>query len=149
MIYSKLGSSARTKDFEEDFSTPKYELYEDDDGDQIAHAQECDDEPTSTTYDTNKGAEVFLPKEMTWFLELSCKESRILRDSPLVRLIRIQSWTQGFTMLNSQMVRMQNWEQISLQNACMLNVTLKVTYQIVDHRKNNTTWFAKITNMLL
>ena len=25
------------------------------------------------------------------------------------------------------MVRMQNWEQISFQNACMLNVTLKVT----------------------
>ena len=30
-------------------------------------------------------------------------------------------------MSNSQMVRMQNWEQISLKNACMLNLTLKVT----------------------
>ena len=28
-------------------------------------------------------------------------------------------------MLNSHMVRMQNWDQISLQNACMVNVTLK------------------------
>ena len=25
-------------------------------------------------------------------------------------------------MLNSQMVRMQNWQQVALQNACMLNV---------------------------
>ena len=30
-------------------------------------------------------------------------------------------------MWNSEMMRMQNWEQILLQNACMLNVTLKVT----------------------
>ena len=32
MIYSKLESSASTHDFEEDYSTPEYELYEDDDG---------------------------------------------------------------------------------------------------------------------
>ena len=80
----------------------------------------------------------FCQKEMTWFLELSSQGSRILKDSPLEKLIRIQSWTQGSTMSNSQMVRIQNWEQISLQNACILNVTLKVTMDhIVDHRKDN------------
>ena len=42
MIYSKLGSSASTHDFVEDYSTPEYELNEDDDGDEIAHAKECD-----------------------------------------------------------------------------------------------------------
>ena len=52
MIYSKLGSSASTHDFEEDYSTPEYELYEDDDGDGIARAKECNDEPTPITYDT-------------------------------------------------------------------------------------------------
>ena len=62
MIYSKLGSSASTQDFEEDYSTPEYELYEDDDGDGIAHAKGCNDEPTPITYHTYIGAEVVLPK---------------------------------------------------------------------------------------
>ena len=62
MIYSKLGSSASTQDFEEDHSTPEYELYEDEDGDGIAHTKECDDEPTPITYDTYIRAEVVLPK---------------------------------------------------------------------------------------
>ena len=62
MIYSKLGSSATTQDFEEDYSTPEYKLYEDDDGDGNAHAKECDDEPTLITYDTYIGAEVVVPK---------------------------------------------------------------------------------------
>ena len=35
MIYFKLGSSASTQDFEDDYSTPEYELYEDDDRDGI------------------------------------------------------------------------------------------------------------------
>ena len=52
MIYSKLGSPASTQDFEEDYSTPEYELYEDNDGDGIFHAREYDDEPTPITYDT-------------------------------------------------------------------------------------------------
>ena len=39
MIYSRLGSSASTQDFEEDYSAPEYELYEDDDGDGISHAK--------------------------------------------------------------------------------------------------------------
>ena len=58
MIYSRLGSSASTQDFEEDYSTPEYELYEDDDGDGISYAKECDDEPTPITYDTCIGVEV-------------------------------------------------------------------------------------------
>ena len=62
MICSKLGSSANTQDFEDDYSTPEYDLYEDDDGDGIAHVKECDDEPTPITYDTYIGAEVVLPK---------------------------------------------------------------------------------------
>ena len=53
---------ANTQDFEEDYSTPEYELYEDDDGDGIAHAKECDDEPTPITYDTYIGVEVVLPR---------------------------------------------------------------------------------------
>ena len=44
VIYSRLGSSESTQDFEEDYSTPEYELYEDDDGDRISCAKECDDE---------------------------------------------------------------------------------------------------------
>ena len=62
MIYSRLGSSASTQDFEEDYSTPEYELYEDDDWDGISNAKECDDEPTPITYDIYIGAEVVLPK---------------------------------------------------------------------------------------
>ena len=62
MIISRLGSPATTQDFEEDSSTAEYELYEDDEGDGIAHAKECKDEPTPITYDTYIGAEVVLPK---------------------------------------------------------------------------------------
>ena len=62
MIYSKLESSASTQDFEEDYSTPEYELYEDDGEDGIFHAKEYDDELTPITYDTYIGAEVVLPK---------------------------------------------------------------------------------------
>ena len=62
MIYSRLGSSASTQDFEDDSSTPEYELYEKDDGDGISHAKECNDEPTPITSDTYISAEVVLPK---------------------------------------------------------------------------------------
>ena len=37
-------------------------MYEEDDGDGISHAKECDDEPTPITYETYIGAEVVLPK---------------------------------------------------------------------------------------
>ena len=95
LIHSKLGSPVSTQDFEEDYSTPEFELFEDDDEDGISHAQEFDDEPTPITYDTYIGAEVVLPKGMTWFLELSCQESRNLRDSPLLKLIKIQPRHKG------------------------------------------------------
>ena len=62
MIHSKLGSPESTQDFEEDYSTLEYELYEDNDGDGISHAKECNDEPTPSTNDTYIGAEVVLPK---------------------------------------------------------------------------------------
>ena len=62
LIHSKLGSPASTLDFEEDYSTPEYELYEDDDGDGVPHAKECKDEPTPITYDTSIGAEVIFAK---------------------------------------------------------------------------------------
>ena len=62
LVHSKLGSPATTQDFEEDYSTPEYELYEDDDGDGVPHARECEDEPTPITCDTYIGAEVVLPK---------------------------------------------------------------------------------------
>ena len=39
-------------DYQEDYSVPEYELYEDDDGDGIDHAKECNDEPTPIRYDT-------------------------------------------------------------------------------------------------
>ena len=48
---------------------------------------------------------------------------------PIGKADKIQFWTQGFTIFSSQMVRMQNWEQISLQNASLLNVTLKQPIQ--------------------
>ena len=93
----------------------------------------------------------FCQKVMTLFLELSSQESRILKDSPSEKLIRIQSWTQGSTMFNSQMVRMQNWEQISLQNTCMLNVMLEVTntglWIILLTIEGITMQFAKISKM--
>ena len=37
-------------------------MYEDDDGDGISHAKECDDEPTTISYYTYIGPEVVLPK---------------------------------------------------------------------------------------
>ena len=62
ITYSRLGSSASTQDFQDDYSNPEYELYEDDDGDRISHAMECNDEPTTITYDAYIGAEVVIPK---------------------------------------------------------------------------------------
>ena len=62
MIHSKLGSSASTQDLETGYSTPEYELYEDNDEERIAHTKERNYEPTPITYDTYIGAEVFLPK---------------------------------------------------------------------------------------
>ena len=62
MIHSRLGSPASTQDFEQDYSAPEYELYEDDDGDGVPHAKEVEDELTPITYDTYIGAEVVLPK---------------------------------------------------------------------------------------
>ena len=140
LIHSKLGSAVSTQDFEEDYSTPEYELYEDDDGMVFLMPEECEDEPTPTSYDTYIGAEVVCQKEMTWFLELSSQESRILRDSPLGRLIRIQSWTQGYTMLNALMVRLQNWVQTSFRmhvSQCDIEGNqYRLMDQIVDHRKD-------------
>ena len=62
MIHSRLGSPASTQDFEEDYSTPEFELYEDGDGNGVPHAEECKDEPTPIMYDTYIGAEVVLQK---------------------------------------------------------------------------------------
>ena len=62
MIYSKLGSSARTQDSGEDYPTPEFELCEGDEGNGDLHANECEDEPTPIIYDTYIGAEVVLPK---------------------------------------------------------------------------------------
>ena len=62
ITYSRLGSSASTQDFQDDYSNPEYELYEDDDGDRISHAKECNDEPTPITYDAYIGSEVVIPK---------------------------------------------------------------------------------------
>ena len=41
MIHSRLGSPASTQDFEEDYLTPEFELYEDNDGNGVPHAKEC------------------------------------------------------------------------------------------------------------
>ena len=62
MIHSRLGSPGSTQDFEEDSSTPEYELYENDDVNGVPHAMEFEDEPTPITYDTYIGAEVFQRK---------------------------------------------------------------------------------------
>ena len=141
-----------TEDPTDESHAHENELYEDDDGDGIAHAKECDDKPTPITYETYIGAEVVLPKGND--LVSGTVKSRVkdFEGQPIGKLIRIQSWTQGFTMLNSQMVRMQNWEQISLQNACMLNVTLKVTnmglWIILLTIGSISLWLAKTTKML-
>ena len=58
MIHSRLGLPANTQDFEDDYSTPEYELYEDEDGDGVLHAKEFKDEATPITYGTYIGAEV-------------------------------------------------------------------------------------------
>ena len=106
MIYSKLGSLASTQDFGEAFPTPEHELYENDDGDGIPMLRNVmmTQLPSHTTHILL--LKLLCPKEMKWFLELSCQEMRILRDRPLGRLKRIQSWKKGSTMLNSQMMRM-------------------------------------------
>ena len=62
LIHSKLRSPASTQNFEADYSTPEYELYEDDDGTGAPYAKECNDELTPITYNTNIGAEEVLPK---------------------------------------------------------------------------------------
>ena len=152
MIYSRLVSSPSTQDFEEDYSTPEYELNEDIDGDGISHAKECNDEPTPITYDIYIGAEVVLPKGNDMGSGTVMSTVKDFKGQPIGKADKNPILDTGFTMLNCQMVRMQSWEQISLQNACMLNVTLKVT--------NTGLWiiwltigriavsFAKITKML-
>ena len=62
MIHSRLGPPASTQDFEEDYLTPKFELYEDNDGNGVPHAKECEYEPTPITYATYIGADGVLPK---------------------------------------------------------------------------------------
>ena len=62
LIHSKWGFPATTQDFEEAYSTPEYELYEDNDRNGIPHARECEDEPTPITYDNYLVAQVVLPK---------------------------------------------------------------------------------------
>ena len=49
LIHKRLESPAETQDFEEDYSTPECELYEDDNGDGVPHTKECEDEPTPIT----------------------------------------------------------------------------------------------------
>ena len=49
MIHSRLGSLASTQDFEEEYSTSEFELYEDGDVNGVPHAKECKDEPTHIT----------------------------------------------------------------------------------------------------
>ena len=127
-------------------------MYEDDDGDGISHARECDDEATLITYDTYIGAEVVLPKGNDMVSGTVMSRVKDFEGQPIGKeVVKIQSWTQGFIMLNSQTVRMQNCEQISLQNACMLNVTLKVTntglWIILLTIERITMQFAKITKM--
>ena len=39
MMHSSLTSPASTQDFEEDFLTPEFELYEDNDGNGVRHAR--------------------------------------------------------------------------------------------------------------
>ena len=127
LIDSKLGlPAATTHDFEEDYSTPEYELYM-----KMMMGMKTPMQANVMMSQLPSLMTIilvlkwFCQKEMTWFQELSNQRSRILRDSLLEGLIRILSWTHVSTMLNSLMVRLQSWVQTSLQNACMLSVTLK------------------------
>ena len=104
------------------------------------------------TYDIFIGADIVLPKGNDMVSGTVMSRVKDFEGSPLVELLRIQSLTQESTTLNSQMVRMQNWEQIILQNACMLNVTLKVTntgsWIISLTIEKITMQFAKLTKLL-
>ena len=124
-------------------------MYEDDNGDGISHDKGWDDEPTPITYDTYIGAEVVLPKGNDMVTGTVMSGVKEVQGQPIGKADKNPIL---FTMLNSHMVRMQNWEQVSLQSACMHNGTLKVTntslWIILLTIEWVTTWFAKITKML-
>ena len=49
MMHSSLTSPASTQDFEEDFLTPEFELYRENNGNGVRHAKECKDESSPIT----------------------------------------------------------------------------------------------------
>ena len=69
------------------------------------------------------GAEVVLPKGNDMFSGTVMSRVKDFEGQPIGKADK----NPIIDTRVSQMVRMQNWEQISLQNACMFNVTLKVT----------------------
>ena len=115
MVYSKLGSSANTQDFEADYSTSEYELYEDDGGDRIAHAKECNDESTSITYDTYIGAEVVLPKGNDLVSRTVKSRVKAFEGHTIGKADKNPILDTRVYMMNSQILRIQNWEQISCE----------------------------------
>ena len=62
MVEQRFGEAGQSSDFGEGYEMPTYELYADDDGDEVGHATDVDDEPTPLTFDNYLGAEVVLPK---------------------------------------------------------------------------------------
>ena len=147
IIYSKLRSSASTQDFEEDYSTPEYELYEDDDGDGIVHAKECDDVPTPITYDIYIGAEVFLPNG-----------NDMVSGTVMLRVKDFEGQPIGKADKNPVLdTRVYN-EFSDCENAELgANIIAECMYAQCDNTGlwmilltigRITTWFAKITKML-
>ena len=142
-----------TQDFEEDYSTPEYELYEDDDGGRIVHAKEFVDEPTPITYDTYIGAEVVLPKGNDMASGTVKPRVKDLERQHIGKADKNPILdTRVFNVKFSDGENAELGAKISLQNACKLNVTLKVTntglWIILLTIGRMTTQLAKMTKML-
>ena len=84
-----------TQNFVEEYSTPEYELYE----------EECNDEPSPITYSTCIGDEIVLPKGNDMVSETVIARVKEIYQQPIGKADKNQILIIGSTMLNSQMVR--------------------------------------------
>ena len=141
-----------TQNFEEDYSTPEYKLYEDDDGDGVPHTREYEDELTPITYDTYIGAEVVLPKGNDMVCGTVKSSVKDIEGQPIGKADKNPILDTRVYNVEFSDGEVAELGETSLQNACMLSVILKeistgswITLWITGRMARQ---FSKITNRL-
>ena len=92
--------------------------------DGVIHAKECKDEPTPITYDTYIGGEAVLPKGNDMVTGTVKSRVKDFEGQPIGKADKNPILDTRVYNVEFSDVRLQNWEQISLQNASTLNVIL-------------------------